>query len=292
MGGTVNSIGRGLSNATGIKGLGETIIDPFDLTGGKAGAASEAALGAQTSATGRANQFLSSAYGNQKEFLSPYADAGKVALGNLTNKDYMTQDPGYQFRLNEGNKAINASMAARGLSGSGAALKALTRYGQDYATQDYQNNFNRQMQIANMGQESATNLSGAAGTLGSNLSNNTTGLGNAQASQIIGANNARQQNMNQMLSMGTALFSDERLKTNIAPVDQKDLEEMKEHLKAIAFNYLNDIHGKGDWIGVFAQDLEKSKLGRTLVVTDENGNKTINQNKVLSMFLATLAKAA
>jgi hypothetical protein len=68
------------------------------------------------------------------------------------------------------------------------------------------------------------------------------------------------------------------------------LKEMKKHLKAYAFNYKNDKHGIGNWIGVMAQDLEKSKLGRTLVIHDENGNKMIDLRKVLSMFLSTMAE--
>lgn len=86
-------------------------------------------------------------------------------------------------------------------------------------------------------------------------------------------------------------FSDERLKENIQPVDQNDFKEMKKHLKAYKFNYKSDKHGRGDWIGVMAQDLEKSRLGRTLVSHDEFGNKTIDIRKVLSMFLSTIAEA-
>lgn len=261
-----------------------------DLTGKNA---QDAALAAQTAGMNSANTALAGTFAQQQGYLNPYAQAGTQALGNLTGDatKLMQNDPGYQFRLGEGNKAINASMAARGLSGSGAALKALTRYGQDYASGEYNNAFNRQSNLASMGQNAANNLSNVAGSYGSNLSNNYMGLGNAQAASAIQGHN----NMMGMVNTGmqaAALFSDERLKTNIVEVDPIELAEMQSYLRAIAFNYINDQFGKGDWVGVFAQDLEKSKLGRTLVITDENGNKTIDRDKVLSMFLATMAKAA
>lgn len=59
------------------------------------------------------------------------------------NKTQMEQDPGYAFRVAEGQKAIERSTAAsRGLQ-SGAALKAAARFGQEMGSQEYQNAFNR-----------------------------------------------------------------------------------------------------------------------------------------------------
>jgi hypothetical protein len=59
------------------------------------------------------------------------------------NKTQMEQDPGYAFRLAEGQKALERSTAAsRGLQ-SGGALKAAARYGQEMGSQEYQNAFNR-----------------------------------------------------------------------------------------------------------------------------------------------------
>ena len=53
------------------------------------------------------------------------------------------QDPGYAFRMNESLKALDRQAAARGGLISGAALKAAQRYGQDLASQEYMNAFNR-----------------------------------------------------------------------------------------------------------------------------------------------------
>jgi len=59
------------------------------------------------------------------------------------NAQEMEQDPGYAFRLAEGQKAIERSTAARGGLQSGAALKAAARFGQEMGSQEYQNAFNR-----------------------------------------------------------------------------------------------------------------------------------------------------
>lgn len=54
-------------------------------------------------------------------------------------------DPGYQFRLSEGLKALERSAAARGGLLSGATGKALTRYGQEMGSQEFQNAYGRAM---------------------------------------------------------------------------------------------------------------------------------------------------
>lgn len=60
---------------------------------------------------------------------------GKLTSSNLN--DYQTS-PGYDFRMQQGEKAIQNSAAARGMLNSGSTLKALEQYGQDYGTNDYQ----------------------------------------------------------------------------------------------------------------------------------------------------------
>lgn len=76
--------------------------------------------------------------------LNPWRKAGTDALGQLQTKiaagpGEFKESPGYQFRLAEGQKAIERSAAARGGVLSGAAVKAGMRHGQDFATKDYDN---------------------------------------------------------------------------------------------------------------------------------------------------------
>ena len=69
---------------------------------------------------------------------------GKYASAEFTPANFLAnQDPGYAFRMSEGMKALERSAAARGGLLSGATLKGTQRYGQDLASQEYQNAFNR-----------------------------------------------------------------------------------------------------------------------------------------------------
>lgn len=49
----------------------------------------------------------------------------------------ITQDPGYQVRLREGQQAVENSRLAQGIGRGGGTLQALTRFGQDLASQEY-----------------------------------------------------------------------------------------------------------------------------------------------------------
>jgi hypothetical protein len=72
------------------------------------------------------------------------ADYGKYATAEFTPDAFLAnKDPGYAFRMSEGLKAIDRQAAARGGLISGNALKASQAYGQDMASQEYQNAFNR-----------------------------------------------------------------------------------------------------------------------------------------------------
>ena len=57
-------------------------------------------------------------------------------------EDFETE-PGYEFRLAEGAKALERSAAARGQSFSGGTLKALTRYSQGVASDEFGRAYNR-----------------------------------------------------------------------------------------------------------------------------------------------------
>lgn len=60
----------------------------------------------------------------------------------FTQADYQ-QDPGYDFRLAEGQKALERSGSAKGMTLSGPGVKALTRYGQDFGSNEFQNAYQR-----------------------------------------------------------------------------------------------------------------------------------------------------
>ncbi len=111
-------------------------------------------------------------------------------------------DPGYGFRMSEGMKALERSAAARGGLLSGTTLKGVQRFGQDLASQEYQNAFNRyQVNRANQlnplqslmgaGQTGTNVLTGAAGDVGRGLAGSYMGAGAAQAAGLANAGAAR-----------------------------------------------------------------------------------------------------
>ena len=71
------------------------------------------------------------------------AAAGYGSMAKAFGTDQFQQDPGYAFRQAEGMKALERSAAARGNLLSGSTLKGVQRFGQDLASQEYQNAFNR-----------------------------------------------------------------------------------------------------------------------------------------------------
>lgn len=278
---------------------------------------------AQAAAADRAREDLNKKWGEQKDMAQPWMDAGKTALTSLGNNDFMRNwqaDPGYQFRLDQGLKATAGSAGARGLNGSGATLKALANYGQNQASQEYGNVYNREYGrlsgLANLGSNAMNGLMGAAGQQGQQMADISVGMGNAQAAAQMAnaqAGQARAGQFGALLGAGVGLaasggnpygavagaqvgssggqmlFSDKRVKKDIESVSKKDLGEFRKALKAYSFNYKDEEMGEGEHIGVMAQDLEKSKLGRT-VVEEKDGVKQINLKKLASLSLAMMAK--
>lgn len=135
--------------------------------------------------------------------LEPYLKAGKMAVGKLESlitagPGEYTESPGYAFRLSEGQKALERGAAAKGGLLGGAAQKALVKYGQDYATLDYDNFLNRYYQsltpyqtLAGYGQN-ATNTGVAAGLNTANTISNILQTGAAtQGQAALSAGQAR-----------------------------------------------------------------------------------------------------
>lgn len=134
------------------------------------------------------------------------AAPGYGSLAQPFGTQQFQQDPGYAFRQAEGMKALERSAAARGGLLSGATMKGIQRFGQDLASQEYQNAFNRYQveraarlnplqSLMGAGQSSANTLTGAAGNLGQGLSNAAMQAGQARASGYVGVGNALNQGL-------------------------------------------------------------------------------------------------
>lgn len=100
--------------------------------------------------------------------------------------------PGYQFGLDEGRKALDASATARGGLFSGAAGKALQRYGNDYADQQgYTPYMNRLASLAGMGQTQNSTTASLGANYATNAGNNLNNAAQARASGLMARGNAQ-----------------------------------------------------------------------------------------------------
>lgn len=90
--------------------------------------------------TAQAGQFQTNAPAAAKDF--GYGQLGDIA-GQTQAQAFnpnidVTQDPSYQFRLQQGIGALDKSAASKGMLLSGAQQKAINNYAQDSASQQYQ----------------------------------------------------------------------------------------------------------------------------------------------------------
>jgi hypothetical protein len=184
-------------------------------------ASSNKAAKTQAAATTQAADLQGQQFERQVELQAPFREAGVRALPELEAASRYTPfgmeqfqaDPGYAFRLAEGQKALDRQAAARGGLISGAALKGAQRYGQDMGSQEYMNAFNRYQaersarlnplqSLAGMAQTS-TNQLGAAGQNYANAASEAIGAGaQARASGYMGTANAIGGGVNQYLNYG------------------------------------------------------------------------------------------
>ena len=199
-------------------------------------AATGDASAAQLQAQRETNEMQWDMYEQNRKDQEPWRKAGEVALGqlgtglkaggefnrNFTLKDFQA-DPGYAFRQAEGQKAIDSSAAARGSSLSGATLKALTKYGQDFASNKFNNAYNRWNndtsnrfnriagvagvgqqavnQVGAYGQQTASNIAQGNMNTANNVASNTIQAGNARASGYVGTANAINGGINNYLTL-------------------------------------------------------------------------------------------
>jgi hypothetical protein len=186
-----------------------------------AGGAQDAAR-TQADAANRAADLQKQQFDQQMALQEPYRQAGLTGQNRLMEllglggnagaagygqyaRDFgmqdFQQDPGYQFRLGEGLKAMSRQAGARGGLISGQTMKGLEDYRQASASQEYGNAFNRyqtnrqnQLQplgnLMSSGQAAASNQAGQAGQYGVNAGNLMGQAGQAMAAGQMGAANS------------------------------------------------------------------------------------------------------
>lgn len=176
--------------------------------------ASKNAANAQVQAADKASDTELGMFNQNREDMKPWRDAGTQALSqmlagtkdggefnrNFTMADFV-KDPGYDFRMGEGQQAIERGAAARGGALGGAALKEATRYGQNFASNEYNTAYNRYnndlstrfgrlSSIAGTGQTSTAQVGQMGTQVAGQVAENTMQAGNARASGYVGSANA------------------------------------------------------------------------------------------------------
>lgn len=161
--------GQRVQSATGT-------VNPQIMT-----AADEASAGVRTAADS-ASAGVRGAATHANEYLNPYIEGGGEAMTSLrdfVNRDekfqFSEDDPSYQFRLQQGQQALERSAAARGSGMGGGTLKALTRYAQGAASTEYAAAFDRFRTTKNDRISTLSNLAGMGLTAGSKAGDNTMG---------------------------------------------------------------------------------------------------------------------
>ena len=177
------------------------------------------AANVQAGAADRAAELQREQFERQVELQAPFREAGVRALPELEaasrytpfGMQQFTADPGYGFRLAEGQKALDRQAAARGGLISGGALKAAQRYGQEMGSQEYTNAFNRYQterqarlnplqSLAGVGQTSVAQLGAAGQTMASNVGEAIGAGAQARASGYMGGANALSQGLSQYIN--------------------------------------------------------------------------------------------
>lgn len=190
------------------------VIGSAVVGGAVASSGAKKAAGAQVQAGQESNATQLAMYNQTRDDQEPWRKAGETALGQMNagmvqggdfNRDFtiadFNKDPGYDFRMQEGQRALDASASARGGVLGGAALKATQRYGQDYASNEYgnaynrfnadrTNRFNRLSSLAGVGQTANNVIAGVGQNTAYNIGQTQQGMGNARASGYIGQSNA------------------------------------------------------------------------------------------------------
>jgi hypothetical protein len=156
----------------------------------------------------------------QNEQQKPYREAGYSALSDISNmKPYLTHqfgaedfqagiDPSYNFRLQQGNLATTNLLNSSGGLVSGNALQGLTNYGQNAASQEYGNAFNRYQtqrsniynnlaSIAGLGQTSLGQTNQLAGQTAQGVGGAMSGAGSAIGAGQVAVGNALSSGLSQ-----------------------------------------------------------------------------------------------
>lgn len=108
-------------------------------------------------------------------------EASQASLVNYNPMAALQKTVGYQNRYNTGLNTVMGSQQAKGMDQSGRAMKELQGWGQDFASNEYQNEINRRLGLTGLGRETDTNIANIGIGQAANL--NKIDMGNAANTQ-------------------------------------------------------------------------------------------------------------
>jgi hypothetical protein len=157
--------------------------------------ASDKAAAAQQHAADASIAEQQAARNEYQHNIAPYMQAGTGALGTinaLNAGDFSSfqQSPDYQFRFDQGMQGLDRSAAARGAVNAGGTDADRIAYGQGMASQGFNDFYNRQYNLAAMGQNAIAGQGSMAQSTAGNIGNLLTGAANAQGNAAINGANA------------------------------------------------------------------------------------------------------
>lgn len=169
------------------------------LLGGKG---AKKAANAQVQAGREALALEERMFNQTRSDFAPWREAGARGLASLEamlEPGYEHRaSPGYAFRFNEGQRAVESGAAARGGLMSGKTLKDLARFGEGLAASDFETDWARKAGLAGIGERSTSSLAQLANASTGRRSDLTTGIGNARASGYVGQANAFQSGLSNL----------------------------------------------------------------------------------------------
>ena len=181
-----------------------------DLIGSVGGAAAQIITGNQTADAQRdaSRDALALSQAQFDRLLAlnePFTNVGTEAINKLRNL-FVTggipfeKTPGFEFRRQEGINARDRSASARGRLFSGAQQRGIEEFGQNFATGEFNNEFNRLAALAGIGQVGTSNVGNASNVLSSLGSQAITNAGDARASGFANTGNAITGGINNVLA--------------------------------------------------------------------------------------------
>lgn len=212
--------------ASTVIGLGGLALGAYNASEGRK--ASSQAADAQTAAAQQSNDFQKYIFDKQTELNAPFREnglagqnrlmdllglskntkaAGYGSLNKQFGMDSFQQDPGYQWRLQQGQQGLDRMASARGGMNSGRAMKDAMNYNQGAASQEYGNAFNRfqtnrsnvlnpLQSLSGMAQTATNQMNTNAGNYGTNVGNGLMAIGDARGSGYLGEAAATRNGLN------------------------------------------------------------------------------------------------